>query len=347
MVKPKIHVDTIDKKHTEHMKKIRDNDVLLHEMLVERKTLLDKLNDTKNNANKVVIDDLIRSINKKITKLGREKNNYLLNNSKYLHNYFESKKSESQNENKVKIINSFFSKHTYEGKEETKLKNGQFNENVLKYDSNKCKCGGEMVPIQYEGIMVCKKCGIQKKFIIEHEKVNYNDTPKDVCFYAYRRINHFREILAQFQAKETTQISNDILIKIKNQIKKERLECSELTNTKCKDILNKLGLNKYYEHVSFIKDKLGIKPPVMSPQLEEKLCNLFVEIEKQYAKYCPSDRVNFLNYYYVLYKLCELLNETYFLPYFPMLKDPVKRIEQDVIWKKICRELNWRFIPII
>ena len=29
---------------------------------------------------------------------------------------------------------------------------------------------------------------------------------------------------------------------------------------------------------------------------------------------------------------------------FPMLKDPVKRIEQDEIWKKICAELKWEFI---
>ena len=41
--------------------------------------------------------------------------------------------------------------------------------------------------------------------------------------------------------------------------------------------------------------------------------------------------------------MCELLNENTFLPYFPMLKDPIKRIEQDEIWKKICQELNWEF----
>jgi hypothetical protein len=28
-----------------------------------------------------------------------------------------------------------------------------------------------------------------------------------------------------------------------------------------------------------------------------------------------------------------------------MLKDKEKRIEQDYIWKKICEELNWVFIP--
>jgi len=120
-----------------------------------------------------------------------------------------------------------------------------------------------------------------------------------------------------------------------------------MDNKRAKDILKKLGYNKYYEHIPFIKDKLGIKPPVMQPELEDKLCNLFMEIQKPYAKHCPDDRVNFLNYYYVLYKMCELLDEKTFLPFFPMLKDPVKRIEQDEIWKKICKELHWEFVSTI
>ena len=81
--------------------------------------------------------------------------------------------------------------------------------------------------------------------------------------------------------------------------------------------------------IPFIKDKLGIKPPVMKPELEDKLCSLFMDIQKPYARHCPDNRVNFLNYYYVLYKICELLGEVQFLPFFPLLKDPVKRIEQD------------------
>ena len=38
----------------------------------------------------------------------------------------------------------------------------------------------------------------------------------------------------------------------------------------------------------------------------------------------PEDRVNFLNYYYTVYKLCELLEQKEFLPFFPMLKDREK-----------------------
>ena len=109
--------------------------------------------------------------------------------------------------------------------------------------------------------------------------------------------------------------------------------------------MKKLGYNKYYEHIPFIKEKLGIKPPTMSIELENTLCNLFMEIQAPYAKFCPNERQNFLNYYYVLYKMCELLGYDEYLKYFYMLKDPIKRMEQDIIWKKICAELNWEFIP--
>ena len=266
---------------------------------------------------------------------------------------------------KKNILNSFFNKKpNNEDKDTTNIKTYECNNNVNSYLANIdkkyidldnykinydiCKhCSGELIPIENLGVLVCKKCSRQTNFLIEHEKPSYKEPPKEVCFYAYKRINHFREILAQFQAKETTQIPEKVLEDIKNQIKKERINLKQMTNKKAKDILKKLGYNKFYEHIPFIKDKLGIKPPVMKPELEEKLCNLFMDIQQPYSRHCPDTRVNFLNYYYVLYKMCELLDEKKFLPYFPMLKDPVKRIEQDVIWKKICKELNWEFIPTI
>jgi hypothetical protein len=206
---------------------------------------------------------------------------------------------------------------------------------------------GELIPVEHEGILVCKNCGKNTKYLVENEKPSYKEPPKEVCFYAYKRINHFREILAQFQAKETTQIHEDVLEDIKQQIKKERITLKQITNKKMKEILKKLGYNKYYEHIPFIKDKLGIKPPIMAPELEETLCNLFIDIQGPYAKFCPDDRVNFLNYYYTVYKLCELLGQNEFLPYFALLKDREKMMEQDEIWKKICEELDWEFIPTI
>ena len=206
---------------------------------------------------------------------------------------------------------------------------------------------GEMIPLEDEGVLICNTCSRNIPYLIENEKPSYKEPPKEVCFYAYKRINHFKEIIAQFQGKETTQIPLEVIENIKQQIKKERIDASQINNQKTKEILKKLGYNKYYEHIPFIKDKLGIKPPVMSQELEETLFNLFMELQAPYSKFCPNDRVNFLNYYYTAYKLCELLGETQYLEHYPMLKDPEKRIDQDAIWKKICEELNWEFIPTV
>ena len=58
----------------------------------------------------------------------------------------------------------------------------------------------------------------------------------------------------------------------------------------------------------------------MSPHLEETLCNLFIDIQIHMLNFLlVTDEL--LNYYYTLYKLCELLGETTYLPYFPMLKE--------------------------
>ena len=296
--------------------------------------------------------------------LKTHKNNikqYYLSNSKYIFDYFENKKEISNGNTKTKILNSFFKIHG-EGdrvNELTCLNNNNvkkflsnidhsfINVNDFMFQTDICKhCNvGELIPVEHEGILVCNHCSKYVMYLFESEKPSYKEPPKEACFYAYKRINHFKEILAQFQAKETTQIPSEVIENIKLQIKKERISLSKFTNTKAKDILKKLGYNKFYEHIPYIKDKLGIKPPVMTQQLEEQLCNLFMEIQGPYAKYCPDDRVNFLNYYYTIYKLCELLGQTQFLPYFPLLKDREKQIEQDEIWKKICADLNWEFIP--
>ena len=206
---------------------------------------------------------------------------------------------------------------------------------------------GEMIPLDDEGVLICNICFVNIPYLIENEKPSYKEPPKEVCFYVYKRINHFKEILAQHQGKETTQIPDEVITQIQQQIKKERIGLEQLYQHKIKEILKKLGFNKYYEHIAFIKNKLGIKPPVFSPELEETLCNLFMEIQAPYSKTCPDYRVNFLNYYYVLFKFCELLDESQYLSDIPMLKDREKLIEQDETWKKMCIELDWEFIATV
>jgi hypothetical protein len=371
---------TLDSKHNEIIKSFKHNEeVVIPKYLKQIEKLELMLNKSKK---KLEILDNIAKYKNIIKSLKAKEKNYYLNNSKYIFDYFENKKNISTNEtfensDKNNIVKHFFSLNISDESnniinDETnsakikddnyiKINNNNFidkyfnniDSKYLNYDKfiypsdicSVCK-RGEMVYVESEGMSICSNCSNSIKYLIEIDKPSYKEPPKEVCFYAYKRINHLKEILAQFQAKESTNIPDEVFENIKNQIKKERISLNELTNKKTKEILKNLGYNKYYEHIPFIKDKLGIRPPIMSAELEETLCNLFMELQKPYSKYCPKDRVNFLNYYYTLYKLCELLNERSFLPYFPMLKDREKRIEQDQIWKKICEDLGWKFIPI-
>jgi len=351
---------TLDNKHKEIIKEFENNkNIIIPKLLIDIKNIKKKMKNEKIEIEKKMdLQDLLNNKKKEVIKLKKKEKKYYLNNSQIIFDYFEKKKKLSEGNNKTKILHSFFDGKCKDKNNDknincvqqymNNLDNSQINLNNYRVKYDKCKkCGGELIKVENMGVMVCNQCSQILPFLIENEKPSYKEPPKEVCFYAYKRINHFREILAQFQAKETTQIPDEVIEGIKNQIKKERMNINQLTNIKAKDILKKLGYNKYYEHIPFIKDKLGIKPPIMSSELEDILCNLFLDIQKPYSKNCPGDRVNFLNYYYVLYKMCELLDESSFLPFFPMLKDPVKRIEQDEIWKKICADLNWQFIPTI
>ena len=356
-------ITTLDSKHRDiEAEFTKEKEETLPDLRAKKKYFQKMADDASISIEqKIEIRDTLRDITNQINDIKKKNKHYYLNNNKYIFDYFENKKEISNNNNKTKLLNSFFKISSGEDDQPT----NESKDSVQKYlsnldesfiDINKfivesdicqyCR-KGELIPIDHEGIMVCNKCHKHIQYLVENEKPSYKEPPKEACFYAYKRINHFREILAQFQAKETTQIPEEVLENIKNQIRKERIDLSQLNNKKAKDILKKLGYNKYYEHIPFIKDKLGIKPPVMTQDLEESLCNLFMEIQGPYAKFCPDDRVNFLNYYYTVYKLCELLDQTQFLPYFPMLKDREKRIEQDEIWKKICQSLDWEFIPTI
>ena len=198
-----------------------------------------------------------------------------------------------------------------------------------------------------EGLLICNKCGYEKTVLIDSDKPSYKEPPKEVQYYSYKRINHFNEWLAQFQAKETTQIPQEVYDKILLELKKERItNMVDITRNKIKQILKKLKFNKYYEHIPHIINKLnGIPAPVMSREIENMLRRMFKEIQVPFHKHCPKNRKNFLSYSFVLHKFVQLLSMDEFTSCFPLLKSREKLHQQDVIWKKICKELHWEFVP--
>ena len=207
-------------------------------------------------------------------------------------------------------------------------------------------CDNEMTMCLNEANLTCSKCGNQQFILVDSDKPSYKDPPREVCYYAYKKINHFNEWLAQFQAKESTEIPSGIYDAILIQLKKERItNMSSLKPTKLREILRNMKCSKYYEHIPHIINRLnGQNAPFMSREDEEKLRHMFREIQPSFKKHCPKGRRNFLSYGYVLYKFCELLEMDEYLACFPLLKNRDKLYLQDKTWQKICEDMKWMYL---
>lgn len=378
---------TLDTLHSIQVKKMYDNENSLEHLEDEKKNVLEMLSETSID-NPALLDQLetkYKSINNEINQR-KNKNEFLdyyLETGDILYKYYDmqekiqngdlpikqngrrkpgsildvlDKASESIEDDTPKKSDIKPTNHLSRDKlleeylKKVHPENVRSSGNVLDDTYGECdQCEEEMVFSLNEAVFTCMTCGYQEFVLIDSDKPSYKDPPREVSYYAYKRINHFNEWLAQFQAKESTDIPQEVFDQILVELKKERiLDTRSLKQTKIREILKKLKLNKYYEHVPHIINRLnGQNAPVMSREIEEKLRYMFREIQPSFQKHCPEGRNNFLSYSYVLYKFCELLELDEYLPCFPLLKNRDKLYVQDKIWQKICEELRWEFIRSI
>jgi len=373
---------TLDTLHNLQIKKMTEHENEINKLIKEKEEIESKINSEEN---EIVYDQLEHRLKYLVNEINsrKEKNEFLdyyLDTGDILYDYYDIQEKiqdgtiVGSGKKKVGAIFDILEKtddkpvkQVYENTKDSKalLSRDKLLEKYLKKihpDSVKSTtnisddtygdcplCEEEMVFSLNEAVFTCKNCGHQEFVLIDSDKPSYKDPPREVSYYAYKRINHFNEWLAQLQAKETTEIPQDVFDQILVELKKERiLNLQDIKQRKIREILKKLKLNKYYEHVSHITHRLnGQNAPIMSREVEEKLRFMFKEIQPSFVKHCPSDRNNFLSYSYVLYKFCELLELDEYLRYFPLLKNRDKLYAQDKIWELICKDLRWGYIKSI
>lgn len=322
--------------------------------------------------NIINLENKIKSIQEQ-----KEKTNYFLNTFDLLNDYFENKNncsecdiSEPEEENQNTLLNFFKKKDDSQMSmdkfinkknkvNKTDLYERYLNKIEPKYSGkyefinnfDLCpQCKIKKMLIQNEGRYVCPGCGRSDNIIIDSEKPSYKEAMSSDCSsFAYKRSNHFSEWLNKFQAKESTSIPNEIYDSILYEIKKEKISnLRTIDYIKMREILKKLELNKYYDHVHHIISRInGEPPPKLSKELEERLKNMFKQIQEPFAQCCPDHRTNFLSYSYVIRKFLELVGENRYIKFFPLLKSREKLYHQDMIFKCICKKLKWDFYPSI
>jgi predicted RNA-binding Zn-ribbon protein involved in translation (DUF1610 family) len=108
------------------------------------------------------------------------------------------------------------------------------------------ECTIEKILDTSESAYICPLCGNSDMIILDEDKQIKDYSP-------YRRLNHFREWLNQFQAKQSPDIPEQVFIDIVRELNKSRITDLSILNKKnMKLILKKLKYNIYYEHVAYI-----------------------------------------------------------------------------------------------
>jgi len=179
----KKNTTTLDGKHKEFMNQFitdeYDKIPELKKEYQEHKKFLTSSNSNSNSIENIMdIKDRMIEINQIIKDLKNKKNEYFLDNSKFIFEYFENKKDISNNENKGKsqsksqLVDKFF---------KIKNENNNLNENINKNIVQKYLCNidesfldintflrptdicqycfkGELIPLDDEGILICNVC---------------------------------------------------------------------------------------------------------------------------------------------------------------------------------------------
>ena len=278
-------------------------------------------------------------------------------NNEYNEDNEESSKKQNDNMNILKFVNK--TGKTTKGEEYNRYYNKCFlNINcptTPDSSNNFCKnCKEDNFEIDSKnGLIICTNCSsCEQHYDYSANGMNYSDSTHIETVsqpFLYQRKNHFREWLNQLQGKEVTVIPDTVINLVLLEIKKERITNSDdITSERIKKYLKKLKLNKYYEHIPNLISKITNKPPLtITKDFEEVLLELFDKIQEPFKKYCPKDRKNFLSYSYTLHKFCQLLGKDEYLIYFPLLKSREKLLEQEKIWRGICDDLKWKFVPSV
>jgi hypothetical protein len=195
---------------------------------------------------------------------------------------------------------------------------------------------------------VCTSCGSTSSYADPKDR-HFKET--DQCnppSTGYDRKNHLNEWLARIQASERKMIPPDVMESVESKFIRWGVPQSNATYRTVRQFLKDGNHQKYFEHIPQIICFLTRKRPIPIEEAKIKhIRSIFKNLQGPFDKLKPKGRKNFLSYSFVLYKIFELLDLDEYMPYFPMLKSRSNLIKADTLWKRLCRECNYEFIPTV
>jgi hypothetical protein len=206
------------------------------------------------------------------------------------------------------------------------------------------RCAVRLLLCSARSMLSCPDCGYAITYLDATSTSTNFDEMVEYSQYSYKRINHFTMWLALVQGKETHRVDDDTLARIMSDLYHRQgiARAVDITNKRVRETLRRLKMRKAYDNVAQITQRLsGVQASRVTPQQEEKLRNMFMQIQPAFQRHAPSTRTNFLSYSYVLYRCFQVLKLDHMLDTVTLLKGRDKLENNDIIFRKIAKDLGW------
>jgi hypothetical protein len=175
----------------------------------------------------------------------------------------------------------------------------------------------------------------------------------------YKNVNHFNEIMSRANGEENTLIHPNVLLAVREELRKigRRLNAGGMSDARVVlHALRRSGFVAFYEHRTKIQYLLtDTKPAGLNDAQKCEVRSDFLEAQESFER-CPADikrdittgrhRRNFLLYEYTMYQLCVRRGYRNFIHRLKLPKSQHVLRKHNRVWKWICQDLQWKFIPV-
>lgn len=224
-----------------------------------------------------------------------------------------------------------------------------YNIEDIEYDL--CSCGNKMIIQSNTSELLCIHCGAIHVLIgsVFENSQFYQQEGNRYAHGTYDPNRHCKFWIDRIQAKENTIIEESAINKIKECIKKDKIEnLKNISIDQFRLYLKQTKLSKLNDHIPLIKKIItGYIPPQLNHKELHLLFNYFDKATKIYNQIKPKEKSNSLYYPFLIWKILEII-----------IEDPQKKkellncihlqsyetlIDNDKIWFQICKH-NDKFV---
>lgn len=206
------------------------------------------------------------------------------------------------------------------------------------------RCDVKLLLNTSRSVLTCPRCGHTASYLDITSSSTSFDEVVEFSQYSYKRVNHYCMWLALVQGKEAHRVPDDVLEAVMADLhdRQKVVDVAEVTPRRVRDALRKLRLRKAYDHVVQITARIsGVRPPRISADVEEKLRNMFLQMQPAFQRHAPKSRTNFLSYPYVVYRCFQILGLNHMLDGITLLKGRDKLEANDAIFRRMSQDLGW------